>query len=965
MTFSHSEAAFVSERVAVTSQGCTMNDKFRTVLEESRYIHSPLPFEPKDSAEARLAAKQAVLLSRDLQITDSVTGWEARGSHVQVEVSSDYCEDGRCSIHMTTPTRLDTWEHDYARIYATPTILHRFNHEDWTAYNRISFRVRPELPGFKFVSLHLQIMNEGAHPVPDVYHREGCHNMNLKNHQWNHVTLEIPNICRDCVTGLYFGYDIIGHENEGSTTAHFYIKDIALEAIADADNYKDWVVGPGRISLSGTGYQTGSRKTAICSGLTADRFKLVHAETGRIVLDKPVEHRSSELGDFNILDFSEVQATGNYLLMAGDLVSRVFPIADDVWEDSVWKTINLFFCERCGFEVPAIHKYCHGNVITKHGGKSVVANGGWHDAADMSQNLTNTAEATYALFAAAIRFTDNEPLFSRLIEEGKWGLEWMLKTRFEGGFRTMGSGTSVWTSGIIGNPDEIVSDAQDLAIENFMAAGAEALAGRVLKAIDPAQSAHLLRVASDDWVHAYAKIDQEQYVKAMDPARVSSPLLLYAAGCWSACDIFQATENPYFKERAIELADRIMQCQQKEIPNWTIPMVGFFYRDTDRKIIQHYNHRSHEHEPILALTKLCELFPQHQNWILWYHAVLLHSEYMKQICTFTEPYQMSPASIYHENEAIDDPDLFLKQQPHADQQMFDDYRAQVRHGIALGQGYYLRRLPVWFSFRGNNAILLSNGEAAALAAGLRNDLALVEIAQRQLEWVVGKNPFGQSLMFGEGYDFAQQYVCLPGEMTGALCVGIQSYQNEDVPYWPHANNAVYREVWVHPSIRHLLLASQISGAARITGYMQWADGETVTLTDQKTGLTYAATPEHRTGKFVIEVPSGTYQISYRGQSQQMTFLCGQRYELVQPFSSILAAYHIQDRHIRISISTNGFEPVSVAILTDNLWLEENDIQVKPGNPTTVTGEIVHENIPWLALLAPDGQLDQKIEVYGG
>jgi hypothetical protein len=941
-----------------------MNDKLLSSLEASGHIRSPLPFDYGDTAEARLAAKQAIK-QRPLNITDSTAGWETVGNYAQLDVSSDYSDDGRGSLRFTSPTRISTWEHDYARIYATPSILYRFDREDWTEYNRLSFWVRPELPGFKFVSLHLQIINEGEHPVPDFYHREGCHNMNLVNHEWNRVTLEIPNIDRDCVTGLYYGYDIIGHENEAAKTAQFYIRDIELEIVAEPDPYKGWEVAAGRISFSGSGYQTGSSKTAIVNRIPSDTFKLVHTNTGKVAVEKQINWIHGELGEFGVLDFSEVREPGVYLLVVGDIVSRVFPIGDDVWKDGVWKTINLFFCERCGFEVPGIHKYCHGNVVSRHGDKSVVANGGWHDAADMSQNLTNTAEATYALFEAALRFQDDEPLFKRLVEEGKWGLEWMLKTRFGDGFRTMGSGTSVWTSGILGGEDVIVSDAQDLAIENFMAAGAEALAARVLREIDPQQSAYLVQVAGEDWRFAYANIDQEQYVEAMDPARVSSPLLLYAAGCWAACDIFEATGDAFFQGKAIELATRIVACQQKEVPVWKIPLTGFFYRDTNRKIIQHYNHRSHEHEPILALTKVCELFAGHPDWILWYHAVLLHSEYLMQISAFTEPYGVSPASIYHENEAIDDPDLFLKQQPHAEQQMFDDYREQVRGGIELGQGYYLRRMPVWFSFRGNNGILLANGEAAALAAGLRNEPHLTDLAHRQLEWIVGKNPFAQSLMFGEGYDYAQQYVCLPGEITGSLCVGIQSFRNEDVPYWPHANNAVYREMWVHPSIRYLLLASRISGSARITGYMRWAEGEWVQFTHRSTGQKYRAKPEYRTGKFELELSAGSYEIQYRDQKRLMTFVSGQKYELTDPFKSIDVSYDRQAGQVTMRITTSGTEAVKASLLSDNLSLIWNHIEIRPNTPEFVTAQIDNEDQAWLALIIPEGQLANKVEIYGG
>jgi hypothetical protein len=51
--------------------------------------------------------------------------------------------------------------------------------------------------------------------------------------------------------------------------------------------------------------------------------------------------------------------------------------------------------------------------------------------------------------------------------------------------------------------------------------------------------------------------------------------------------------------------------------------------------------------------------------------------------------------------------------------------------VPLGRGYYLRRFPVWFNFRGNSSILLSEAKALSLAAQVRNDLDADELAEKQ------------------------------------------------------------------------------------------------------------------------------------------------------------------------------------------------------------------------------------------
>ncbi|MBB3128423.1 hypothetical protein FHS19_003077 [Paenibacillus rhizosphaerae] len=938
------------------------NPLFDKHLQDSKMIHQPL-FLAEDEYYEHVLGTTPAIESRVLETFENLEAWEA-DPLANLLLSDEQMWEGNRTIKFTTPTRLEKWTESYARIYATPYISRKFEKEDWTAYNRISLRIRPEMPGFKFVSLHLQLVNEGTDPVPDRYNREGCHHFNLKNHEWNHVSVEIPNVARDRVAALKFGYDIIGHEMEAVKESCFYLSDIRLERVEKTAKWSGWEPEAGSILFCGSGYQPGAVKTAITGESAADLFKLVDAKSGRIVLKKSVIRMENEQGKFSLLDFSEVQTEGSYLLICGETVTRTFPIAEDVWENSIWKTINLFFCERCGFEVPGIHKYCHGNVVDHHGDKSVVANGGWHDAADMSQNLTNTAEAVYAFFYAAIAQKENVPLFERLIEEGKWGLDWMLRTRFGDGYRTMGSGGSVWTSHLIGDCDQLDSQAQNLAIENFMAAAAEALAAEVLEDIDPPQSRYLRQVAKEDWGFAYEKLDFEEYTEAMDPARVSSPILLYSAGVLAAGHIYAVTGDEYYAEKAVEIAERVLACQQTEYPDWDIPLTGFYYRDEKKEQIQHYNHRSHEHEPVMALSLLCRILPEHPDWIRWYHAIVLHTEYLKTAAGYTAPYLMAPASIYHEDEADQDAELFLNQQAFAHSGMLAEYREQVRNGMALGQGYYLRRFPTWFSYRGNNGLVVASGNLAAFGAEVRNDYELLQLAQRQLEWVVGKNPFGQSLMLGEGYNYAQQYVCLPGPLSGSICVGIQSYRNEDYPYWPQSNNAVYREMWIHPSIRYLLLAGQMNRKAIVYGWLSDAPGtplEAENLASRR--LTVINTDPH-TGGFRLELPSGEYRFKWQGLTRKLRLVNGREYRLDNGFADYAATWRAEGDTLIISLSASGTKPIEFTFLTDNL-VEIKPVTLAPGETALLNTVIRNSLRPWLVVVVPDGRLEDKQELYPG
>jgi hypothetical protein len=137
-------------------------------------------------------------------------------------------------------------------------------------------------------------------------------------------------------------------------------------------------------------------------------------------------------------------------------------------------------------------------------------------------------------------------------------------------------------------------------------------------------------------------------------------------------------------------------------------------------------------------------------------------------------------------------------------------RAQARQGIKLDDQHYLRRFPCWPDFRGNLGVQLSQALALSSAARLRRDAGLLGLAETQLHWALGRNPFAQSLMYGVGHDYAPQYTAMSGDMTGTLPVGIQSRGEGDEPYWPVANCYNYAEVWVHPGSRWLAIMADLA-----------------------------------------------------------------------------------------------------------------------------------------------------------
>ena len=329
-----------------------MQSRLQQWIDLSRDAHVIMPIDERETTDYRLRHKP-VLETRLLDDMQSLSGWKALTPYANLELSDEHVLDGKTSLKFSAKSNLPAWlpGRGLGRIYAEPGAMRVIDHENWEEWNRLSIWVYPYVPGMKSLCVRVQLYNEGEHPVPDKYFREGAHNVNLIADQWNHITVEIPHVHRDNVVGVALEYDMCGHEFDTVDTCEWYLARLELQKV-EADVCEGWIPGDGRIAFSGSGYLPGETKQAIASAsLKADIFRVIETETGREVLRKAVERK----GELCIMDFSEVTEIGRYLLIAGDISTRAFDISPNVWDASIWKVLNFYLSQRCGMEVPGKH----------------------------------------------------------------------------------------------------------------------------------------------------------------------------------------------------------------------------------------------------------------------------------------------------------------------------------------------------------------------------------------------------------------------------------------------------------------------------------------------------------------------------------------------------------------------------------------------------------------------------------
>lgn len=734
---------------------------------------------------------------------------ESKKMVTEMGYTAEKSHSGNQSLRIKFPSKLDLPGPKSGRGWGTAGITRTFENEDWTKFNRISIWIHPDCPGHYQTWLEIRLFNEGSEKLPALFGQEGETTVTLKNQTWNRVLWEIGNVARDKISKLEISIWMAGNEPEASDTMAYYFDDLELQKVSP-DYIEGWKVWPGRISFSHTGYQTDAPKSAIANDLTAGDFKVIDASSGKIVLSKAVKTIAYHLGTFQLLDFSEITQSGAYYIEAGGTKTQTFPIDPGVWEETIWKALNFFYVERCGTPVAGAHGSCHRDWTCIHDDKRIVINGGWHDAGDFTQGLRNTGEAVYAMFSLAEQLKrkgGDQKLFERLVEEARWGLDWILKTRFGDGFRNEGSVNSRRTNGIIGDFDDVSSTARNTPKSNFVASASEAIGYRILKDIDPRIADYSLKTARQDWQFAVEKMD----TNPAEPSKViwsgsfDSGNILHdvaSSGILASVELWRATGDSIYAIKAAELSKIIIESQQRKIPEWDVPLTGFFYTGPARDHILHYCHNGRENEPIVALAQLCEAFPGHPDWMKWYSAIVLHSEYLKAISAYTGPYNVMPSSIYTDQEYLEVPESRR-----------ESFRKQVLNGIPLGKGHYLRLFPVWMDYRGHFGTILPQALSLTYAARVRGDLESANLARHQMEWIVGRNPFSQSTMYGVGYDFPPLYTPSSGDIVGALPVGIQTRNENDAPYWPVQNTWTYKEVWVHPVSQWIWLMRDIEGSS--------------------------------------------------------------------------------------------------------------------------------------------------------
>ncbi|MEK7780172.1 MAG: glycoside hydrolase family 9 protein [Verrucomicrobiota bacterium] len=187
------------------------------------------------------------------------------------------------------------------------------------------------------------------------------------------------------------------------------------------------------IRANQVGYASRDAKVAVAFSHTAlpDKFSIVTADTEEPRFTHTTRAiTNATWGQFTYhvdLDFSGLTKAGRYVVKLGEAKSLPFTIGDAATAQLPEALLEFMQQQRCGFN-PWLNTNCHqADGRTAYGpltnGSPLDARGGWHDAGDLLKYLLTSGNATAQMLLAYQLGPKTKPL----ADEARWGLEWMLK----------------------------------------------------------------------------------------------------------------------------------------------------------------------------------------------------------------------------------------------------------------------------------------------------------------------------------------------------------------------------------------------------------------------------------------------------------------------------------------------------------------------------------------------------------
>ncbi|MDO9541600.1 MAG: glycoside hydrolase family 9 protein [Kiritimatiellia bacterium] len=506
-----------------------------------------------------------------------------------------------------------------------------------------------------------------------------------------------------------------------------------------------------RIFVNHVGFTPKGGKYFVVMNPHEENFQITRRWGEQVLFRGQLKRVSKDLGAAWVGNFTKLRKEGSYLIHCGKAQSRVVTIYKGIYDYPLRVIFNYFPSQRCGNSFSGWHAPCHtadGRLADT--GKHVDVTGGWHQSCDLRKWTHGVSFGPMGLTQFGLR---KSPRWDRgqIAEEIRWGNQFFHKmARPDGGLMAHVVEPGGWAE----ERDICPKDACSLAIYNTIIG--QAMAAEFFKDSDPRYSRKCLEIARHMWRY----ITGENYSAARDTLgqethdwmsmffsqNYPGSALNSGDGLYAALAMYRATGENEWLDTACSSASALVNLQiggnvSKD------PVSACFRIGHDRPELECAYYDGYLGQ--MGLCELLQLRPDHKDAIKWRKAIYRIAE---QNCMMAErnPWGLIPCYWYAQDPG---------------------------GGRKAGSGYYRYFYNYDRLSAGLNADILGSALFLLRVHKITSKQRYFDIACRQLDWILGCNPFNASTVEGVGNNQPQrlisdQFSPPTPQIPGAVMTGI-------------------------------------------------------------------------------------------------------------------------------------------------------------------------------------------------
>ena len=543
---------------------------------------------------------------------------------------------------------------------------------------------------------------------------------------------------------------------------------------------------PGAVLVNHSGFLPGSPKSCIAHGDDEVSFIVVKDHTKDVVFKGIMKPSDSDLGVWLRGDFSGLSKEGSYYIQSKGARSQVFEISNTLYTRNIEKHLNFLTEQRSGDPEHGRSRGQHmDDGIRPDNGQRIDATGGWYDAADLRKATFIDIINLYAL--TKIYKPDSlTRLNPDILDEIKWGNSLFLKLQdsigymmYSIGFNAPGQANpghgqrnyNTYTDNISGTSDD-----RPIQIEP------STKVAQMLFVISELEVAGIFRnmnrFYADSCVSAAIRcfkwsFENQECIASYDYGSIVS----------AATRLFVTTSDSMYYHIAVGHLEKLLALQETK----NQPVNGWFNTWHDNPELAVPLNYVNWH--LFGLCHFLQAFPQHQLGEQIKETVQKYSEnYLINIAGMN-PFNLLPYGVFGDDQG-------------GNRKIGDYY---FRYGVKNNYD------NEWWN--GTNSVIASQGYGLVMAARILNKPHYIDIAQSQLDWIYGCNPFNASTVTGIGNnqpDWFKSIEFFPPvpKISGAVMAGIGTDQKDRFVINPGSWNTA--EYWLPPTAYIMLLLDALN-----------------------------------------------------------------------------------------------------------------------------------------------------------